>query len=79
MVALLPLKRATFTELLLAVKVPKSSLNTSLAILEQSGYIVIRKGFSTLRPRTFVESTSKGEQAIRDQLALMKDLADHFL
>ena len=79
MVALLPLKRATFTELLLAVKVPKSSLNTSLAILEESGYVVVREGFSTLRPRTFVEITQKGEQAIREQLLLLKELANTIL
>lgn len=79
MVALIPLKKATFTELLLAVKVPKSSLNTSLAILEENGYVVIRKGFSALRPRTFIQITQQGEKAIKEHLALMQDLAEKFL
>jgi DNA-binding MarR family transcriptional regulator len=80
MTALLGSKRATFTELLLAVKTPKSSLNKSLGILEDYGYVKQHRGFlPSLGPRTIVEITPKGEEAIRKHLELMRALADKFL
>jgi len=80
MTALLGSKRATFTELLLAVKSPKSSLNKNLGILEDHGYIKQRRGFlPSLGPRTIVEITPKGEEAIKKHLEQMRALADRFL
>jgi DNA-binding MarR family transcriptional regulator len=80
MTALLGSKRTTFTELLLAVKTPKSSLNKNLGILEDHGYIKQRKGFlPSLGPRTIVEITPKGEEAIKKHLELMRQLADKYL
>jgi DNA-binding MarR family transcriptional regulator len=80
MMALLGSKRATFTELLLAVKTPKSSLNKNLGILEDCGFVKQRRGFlPTAGPRTIVEITPKGEEAIKKHLELMRSLADKFL
>jgi DNA-binding MarR family transcriptional regulator len=80
MTALLGSKRATFTELLLAVKTPKSSLNKNLRILEDVGFIKQCRGFlAALGPRTFVEITPNGEEAIKKHLELMRTLADKFL
>lgn len=80
MMALLGSKRATFTELLLAVKTPKSSLNKNLGILEDSGFVKQRRGFlSASGPRVIVEITSKGEEAVKKHLELMRELADKFL
>ncbi len=80
MTALLGFKRATFTELLLAVKSPKSSLSKNLGILEDHGFIRQRRGFlPALGPRTFIEITPKGEEAIKKHLELMRGLADRFL
>ncbi len=80
MTALLGSKRATFTELLLAVRTPKSSLNKNLGILEDSGFVKQRRGFlPAAGPRTIVEITSKGEEAIKNHLELMRALADKFL
>jgi DNA-binding MarR family transcriptional regulator len=80
MTALLGSKRATFTELLLAVKTPKSSLNKNLGILEDHEYIKQRRGFlPSLGPRTIVEITPKGEEAIKKHLESMRALADKFL
>ena len=80
MTALLGSKRATFTELLLAVKIPKSSLNKNLGILEDHGFVKQRRGFlPTMGPRMIIEITPKGEEAIKRQLELMRSLADKFL
>jgi DNA-binding MarR family transcriptional regulator len=80
MAALLGSKRATFTELLLSVKTPKSSLNKNLGILEDHGFINQRRGFlNSLGPRTIIEITPKGEEAIKKYLELMRSLADKFL
>jgi DNA-binding MarR family transcriptional regulator len=80
MTALLGFKRTTFTELLLAVKTPKSSLNKNLGILEDYGFIEQRRSF--LRgpgPRTMIEITPKGEEATKKYLESMRALADRFL
>ncbi len=80
MAALLGSKRATFTELLLAVKSPKSSLNKNLGILEDHGFVKQRRGFlPTFGPRMIVEITPKGEVEIKKYLELMSSLADKFL
>jgi DNA-binding MarR family transcriptional regulator len=80
MTALLGLKRTTFTELLLAVKTPKSSLNKNLGILEDCGFIMQRRAFVLAPgPRTVIEITPKGEEAIKTHLELLRALADRFL
>lgn len=80
MTALLGFRRTTFTELLLAVKTPKSSLNKNLGILEDYGYIRQRKGFlNAQRPRTIIEITQTGEEAIKRHLELMRTVADRYL
>jgi DNA-binding MarR family transcriptional regulator len=80
MTALLGSKRATFTELLLAVKTPKSTLNKNLGILEDHGFVKQRRGFlPAMGPRTIIEITPKGEEAIKRHLELMRALADKLL
>ena len=80
MTALLGSERATFTELLLAVKSPKSSLNKTLGILEDHGFVKQRRGFlPAMGPRMIIEITPKGEEAIKKYLESMRSLADKFL
>jgi DNA-binding MarR family transcriptional regulator len=80
MTALLGLKQATFSELLLAVKTPKSSLNKNLGILEDHGFIRQRRGFlPALGPRTFIQITPEGENAIKSHLEWMRALANSLL
>ena len=80
MVALLGFRRTTFTDLLLAVQTPKSSLNKNLKILEDCGFVLQRKGFLQVPgPRTIVEITPKGEEAIKRHLELMRTVADKYL
>jgi DNA-binding MarR family transcriptional regulator len=80
MTALLGFKRTTFTELLLAVKTPKSSLNKNLGILEDYEFIKQRRSFLPgPGPRTIIEITPKGKEAIKKHLELMRAVADRFL
>lgn len=80
MMALLGSKRATFTELLLAVKSPKSSLNKNLGILEEHGFVKQLRGFlPTFGPRMIIEITPKGEEAVKKYHELMRLLVDKFL
>ena len=75
LVVLLALKKATFTDILAAVKTSKSSLSTSLSILERSGYVKIEHGFFQRGgPRTIIVITTEGEKAITDYLNIMDRL-----
>lgn len=74
--ALLAFKRTTFTELMLAVNLPKSSLNLSLAILKENKLVTVKKSLVQIGgPRTIVEITQQGEEAIKEHLLKMQDLA----
>lgn len=78
--ALFAIKHTTFTELMLAVNLPKSSLNLSLEILKENKYVVVRRGFLPVGgPRTIVEITPEGEKAIRDHLMLLQSVARQLL
>jgi len=78
--ALLAIRRTTFTELMLAVNLPKSSLNLSLGILSENKLVTVKKGFVQIGgPRTIVEITTEGEKAIREHLMMMQDLARKLL
>ena len=78
--ALLAIRRTTFTELMLAVNLPKSSLNLSIEILKENKLVTVRRGFLPVGgPRTFVEITPEGEKAIRDYLALLQSVARRLL
>lgn len=80
MAALLGFRWTTFTDLLLAVKAPKSSLNKNLKILEEYEFIRQRRGFLRVAgPRTIIEITPKGEEAIKRHLELMRAVADKYL
>jgi DNA-binding MarR family transcriptional regulator len=80
MLALLGVEQITFTDLMFVVKVSKSSLNHSVNALASAGYVTVRKGFKTTGgPRTFIEITSNGKEAIRTHLENMQMLASKFL
>jgi DNA-binding MarR family transcriptional regulator len=80
MLALLGVERITFTDLMLAVQVSKSSLNKSIKILADEGYVTERYGFkATGGPRTFVQITDKGKKAIRAYLETMRRLTTKYL
>lgn len=72
-------ERITFTDLMFVVKVSKSSLNHSVSVLEQVGYVIVQKGFKTTGgPRTFIEITDEGKKAISVHLETMRRLLQSF-
>jgi DNA-binding MarR family transcriptional regulator len=80
MLALLGVERITFSELLMAVKVSKSSLSRSLEILQESGLVKIRRGFGAFGgPRTFIQITDSGKTAIRTHLETMRRVTQKYL
>jgi len=69
-----------FTELMLVVNLPKSSLNLSLEILKDNRLVTVRRGFLPVGgPRTIIEITPEGEKAIKDHLTLIQDVARSLL
>ena len=78
---LLGLRKATFTELCIAVKLPKSSMSRHLAILEDQGFVMRSRGFifAVPGPRTFIEITPKGEDAIKSHLEMIRTTANELL
>lgn len=80
MLALLGVEQITFTDLLFAIKVSKSSLNHSVNALADAGYVTVRKGFEAAGgPRTFIRITKEGKKAIRSHLENMQTIASKFL
>lgn len=80
MLALLGVERITFSELLMAVNISKSSLSRSLEILEENGLIRIRRGFGAFgEPRTFIQITDAGKTAIRSHLETMHRVTRKYL
>ena len=80
MLALLGVEQITFTDLMLAVKVSKSSLNYCVNALADAGYLSVYKGFKTAGgPRTFIQVTDKGKDAIRIYFETMRKLASKYL
>jgi DNA-binding MarR family transcriptional regulator len=80
MLALLGTEQITFTDLMFVVKVSKSSLNNSVKTLEDASYVTVHKGFKgTGGPRTFIQITDKGKDAISMHLKTMRRLASKYL
>ena len=80
MLALLGVEQITFTDLMFVVKVSKSSLNHSVNSLADAGYVTVRKGFNTAGgPRTFIQITHQGKDAICMHLENMRRLASKYL
>ena len=73
-------RKATFTDLLLASKLPKSSLNASLGMLQEAGYVSTQISFvKNGRPRTIIEITEEGEKAVREYASYMSRLTSSVL
>lgn len=53
------------------------NLSHNLGVLEDAGLVRIRKGYEGKRPRTRVEITAAGRQALRAEIAYLKQLIAH--
>lgn len=80
LIALQGVERITFTDLLLSMKLSKSSLYKSIGILEEAGYVTMSKGFkATGRPRNFIRITPEGKAAIKEYLETMQHVTSKYL
>jgi len=66
-----------FTTLKKRLETVDGSLNLHLGKLEQCGYIMGKKAFVALRPRTTYRITATGRRALAHYLASMKSLIEY--
>jgi DNA-binding MarR family transcriptional regulator len=66
--------RADFTTMRDILGLSDGNLSRNLQILEQRGYVRIEKRFEGKRPRTWVEATPAGHEALRREVAALHDI-----
>ena len=67
-------RRVEFGFLRTALELTAGNLGQHLSVLEKAGLVHIEKGYEGKRPRTWVNLTPAGEQALRDEIAHLKRL-----
>ena len=66
--------KAEFGFLQTTLELTPGNLSRHLEILETAGYVVIEKGYSGKRPRTWVRITKSGRAALRAEVAALRSL-----
>ena len=64
-----------FKDLRDAVQVSDSVLSKQLSILEEAGFVKVRKYFVGKRPRTSVSLTKAGQEAWTEHLQVLREIA----
>jgi DNA-binding MarR family transcriptional regulator len=67
-------RRADFGYLREALELTDGNLSRHLAVLEQAGLVKVEKGFEGKRPRTWVQATRAGRQALAAELSALREL-----
>ncbi|WP_117209260.1 winged helix-turn-helix domain-containing protein [Allorhizocola rhizosphaerae] len=57
------------------VEVTDSVLSKQVSLLEEAGYVAVRKGYVGKRPRTWLTLTAKGRSAFRAHVAVLHEIA----
>src|SRR5687767_1165695 len=57
------------------VEVTDSVLSKQVSLLEEAGYVAVRKGYVGKRPRTWLSLTAKGRSAFRVHVAVLQEIA----
>jgi DNA-binding MarR family transcriptional regulator len=70
-------RRVEFGFLRSALELTAGNLGQHLAVLGKAGLVHIEKGYEGRRPRTWVNLTPAGEQALRAEIAHLKRLIQH--
>ncbi len=73
--ALAQVDNAEFAAIRDAVEVSDSVLSKQVTILEQAGYVHVRKGYVGKRPRTWLSLTKAGHAAYQGHLAALRAIA----
>lgn len=66
--------RADFGYLRDVLGLTDGNLSRHLAVLEDAGYVQIRKVFEGKKPRTWVQATRRGRAALEAEVAALRDL-----
>ncbi len=53
-----------------------STLSKQLSVLEEAGYIEVRKGFVGKRPRTWVKLSASGRAAFQAHVAALQEIVE---
>jgi DNA-binding MarR family transcriptional regulator len=67
---------ADFAYLKERLDVTDGNLSRHLQVLEEAGYVSIRKGFEGKRPRTWINATKDGRRAFGEHLTALQQLID---
>nr|WP_202466514.1 transcriptional regulator [Streptomyces sp. SID4951] len=67
---------ADFKTLREAIEITDPALSKQIALLEQAGYVKVRKAFVGKRSRTWLSLTSEGRGAFTRHLTALREIAD---
>ena len=67
-------RRADFSYLRDALNLTDGNLSRHIQVLEEAGLVRVEKGFEGRRPRTWVEATRRGRDALQAELGALRDL-----
>lgn len=73
--ALARVDQAEFSAVRDAVQVSDSVLSKQVSLLEQAGYVIVKKGYVGKRPRTWLSLSTAGDAALRRHLAALRAIA----
>ncbi|KQO79609.1 MULTISPECIES: transcriptional regulator [unclassified Frigoribacterium] len=73
--ALAAAEQLDFRDLRDAVQVSDSTLSKQIAILEDAGYVTVKKGFVGKRPRTSLALSTEGRAAWHEHLSVLREIA----
>jgi DNA-binding MarR family transcriptional regulator len=57
-----------------ALKLTDGNLSRHLQVLEEAGYVAVRKTFEGRRPRTWISATRAGRSAFASEVAALREL-----
>jgi DNA-binding MarR family transcriptional regulator len=72
LMVLYTVEKADFTFLLNVTELTDGNLSSHLSKLESAGYVEIEKGFSGKKPRTSLQLTKAGRQAVENYSGVMQ-------
>jgi DNA-binding MarR family transcriptional regulator len=74
MAALAATKEVEFGTVRDTIGISDSLLSRYITVLENAGYIKVRKGFVAKRPRTWLAITTKGKRAFQNHLEVLQKI-----
>ncbi|MDT9683913.1 transcriptional regulator [Streptomyces sp. TRM76323] len=73
--ALASVDEADFRTLRDAIEITDSALSKQISLLEEAGYVKVRKGFVGKRTRTWLSLSSEGRTALTRHVAALQEIA----